>query len=71
LAKQTFKVGPKEYMGNPPGSIVELDLPDDQEERALTAGHLVKSSAQPKMADPVVTPAAAVDQADAARKEGR
>ena len=71
MAKQTYKVGPKEYLGNPPGSVVELDLPEDQEARALAAGHLAKSSAQPKLADPVLTAAAASDQADTARKEGK
>ncbi len=71
MAKQTYKVGPKEYLGNPPGSVVELDLPEDQEARALAAGHLSKSTATPKLAEPVLTPAAASDQVDAARKEGK
>ena len=69
MAKQTYKVGPKEYLGHAPGSVVELDLPADQEARALEAGHLAKSTAAPKQAEPIITPAAAAAAADAARKQ--
>ncbi len=70
MAKQTYKViGTSEYYGHAPGSVFEAELEPESEARAIAVGHITKSSASPKEADPVLTPAAQADQANQAAVE--
>ncbi len=72
MAKQTYKVvGTSEYLGHAPGSVFEAELEPESEARALAVGHIAKSSAAPKEADPVLTPAAEVAAEEQAAAEKR
>jgi len=60
VSKTTYKVvGTREYLGHAPGSVFEADIEPESEARAIAAGHIAKSTAATKEADPVLTPAAA------------
>ncbi len=59
MSKQMYKVvGSREYLGHAPGSVFEAELAPESESRAIAAGHLSKSTAQAKEAEPVLTAAA-------------
>lgn len=66
MAKQTYKVvGPREYLGHAPGSVFEDELEPESEARAIAAGHIAVSKAQPKEVEPTLTPAAQAAAQDA------
>ena len=73
MAKQSYKVvGTREYLGHAPGSVFEADIEPESEARAIAAGHITKSTAAAKEADPVLTPAAqasAEEQAAVAKRQ--
>ncbi len=72
MSKQSYKVvGTSEYLGHAPGSVFEADIEPESEARALAAGHIAKSTASPKEADPVLTPAAEVAAEEQAAIEKR
>ncbi len=66
MAKQSYKVsGTREYMGHAPGSVFEADLEPESEARAVAAGHIQRSTAAVKEADPVLSAAAQADKSAA------
>ncbi len=67
MAKQNYKVvGSREVDGHAPGSVFSADIEPEREQRLVDAGHLAKSTAEPKEADSSPTAAMAVAEQDAA-----